>query len=99
MSNFLSWPYSNTVNVQQEMPPPFSLTVAGYLQDPGSLHLLKNVMGLYNAKIFPPNCRDLIVIADHKALLYIFNNRDLSTKLNPRILKLKEKTLRFNFTV
>ena len=44
-------------------------------------------------------CQDLIIVTDHKPLLGIFNNRDLSTIENPRILRLKEKTLRYRFTL
>ena len=38
-------------------------------------------------------------MTDHKPLLGIFNNRYLSTIENPRILRLKEKALRYRFTL
>ena len=38
--------------------------------------------GLNNAKMFVLGCKDLILIADHKPLLNIFNHSDLSTITN-----------------
>ena len=49
--------------------------------------------------MFLLGCQDLIIIIDHKPLLSIFNNRDLGTIMNPQILKLKEKTLLYSFTI
>ena len=49
--------------------------------------------------MFVLGCQDLIVITDHEPLVSIFNNRDLCTITNPRILKLKEKTLQYSFTI
>ena len=42
-------------------------------------------------------CRDLIFSTDHKPLLGIFHDRDLSSIPNDRISSLKEKTFVTNF--
>ena len=57
------------------------------------------VEGLNKAKHFVIGCPDLIVVVDHKPLLKIFGDRHLDDIPNPRLLNLKEKTLRFLFTV
>ena len=57
------------------------------------------VWGLENAKMFVLGCPDLIVITDHKPLLGIFKDRELSSVTNPRLSCLKEKTFRFAFTI
>ena len=44
-------------------------------------------------------CEILIIVTDHKSLLGIFNNRELSSICNPRISKLKEKTLAYNVKI
>ena len=49
--------------------------------------------------MFVLGCQNLIVITDHKPLLSIFNNRDLCTIMNSQILKLKENTLQYSFTI
>ena len=54
--------------------------------------------GLNNAKMFFLGYKGLIVITDHKLLRKIFN-QDSSTINNPRILKIKEKTLQYCFTL
>ena len=56
-------------------------------------------LDLNKAKKFVLGCQDLIVITDHKPLLSIFNNRDLGTIINPRNLKLKERTLQYIFAI
>ena len=53
---------------------------------------------LDHAKNFIHGCRNLIVVTDHKPLLGIFNDRDLSSIPNPRISKLKERTFRYQFS-
>ena len=47
---------------------------------------------LNNARMFALGCKDLILL-QIKPLLKIFNHRDVSTITNPRLFKLKEKTL------
>ena len=52
-----------------------------------------------HAKLFVLGCKSLIVVSDHKPLLGIFNNRTLTDIDNPRICRLKEKTLSYNFKI
>ena len=54
---------------------------------------------LDNARMFVLGCKELIIVTDHKPLLGILNNRELNTISNPRLQTLKEKTLKYNFTV
>ena len=54
---------------------------------------------LNHAKNFVLGCPNLLVVTDHEPLLGIFNDRELSTIDNPRISKLKEKTLRYQFKI
>ena len=49
--------------------------------------------------MFLGGCEILIIVTDHKSLLGIFNNRELSSICNPRISKLKEKTLAYNVKI
>jgi len=54
---------------------------------------------LDHARMFVLGCQTLIITTDHKPLLGIFCNRDLSTITNPRLLKLKSRSLRYRFTM
>ena len=44
-------------------------------------------------------CRDLIISTDHKPLLGIFCDQDLSSIPNDRISSLKEKTFHYQFSI
>ena len=44
-------------------------------------------------------CRNLLLATDHNPLTGILNDRRLDSIENPRILKLKEKTLAFDFRI
>ena len=68
-------------------------TEAGYSPTEGES--LAVVWALDNARIFVPGCRDLIVSTDHKPLLGIFHDQDLSSIPNDRISSLKEKTFHY----
>ena len=57
------------------------------------------LFGLESCKMFVMGCPNLIVAVDHKPLVRIFNNRSLDEIKNPRILKMREKTLMFKFRV
>ncbi len=57
------------------------------------------VEGLNKAKHFIIGCPNLIVAVDHKPLLKIFGDRHLDDIPNPRLRNLKEKTLRYKFSV
>lgn len=52
---------------------------------------------LNHAHIFTKGCPHLIVSTDHKPLLGILNDRPMEEIKNPRILRLKEQMLQFQF--
>ena len=54
---------------------------------------------LEHSKMFVLGCDKLIISTDHKPLIGILQNRELSTIQNPRILNLKERTLPYHFTI
>lgn len=54
---------------------------------------------LQKCRMFVMGCHNLTVVTDHAPLLGIFGDRDISKITNPRIFKLKEKTLLYRFTV
>ena len=49
--------------------------------------------------MFVLGCKSLTIATDHKPLLGIFGNKDITKIMNPRILKLKEKTLKYDFEI
>ena len=49
------------------------------------------------ARMFVIGCPKLIVATDHKPLVPILNDKGLDLIKNPRLLKLKEKTLSYRF--
>ena len=57
------------------------------------------VYGLQQCKAFVMGCPKLIVAVDHKPLTRILNDRPLETIQNPRLLRLKEKTLAYNYDI
>ena len=54
---------------------------------------------LEHARLFVLGCQKLTISTDHKPLLGIFGDRSLADVTNTRVAKLKERTLRFRFTV
>ena len=54
---------------------------------------------LEKSKHFTLGCPDLYVAVDHKPLLKVLGDRHLEDIPNPRLLNLKEKTLRFKFSL
>ena len=54
-------------------------------------------VGLECSKYYTLGCKKLVVATDHKPLLSILNDRALDTIVNPRILRLKERTLAWQF--
>lgn len=54
---------------------------------------------LAKCRMFIMGCPNLVVVTDHAPLLGIFGNRELSKVTNPRLFKIKEKTLLFRFTI
>ena len=57
------------------------------------------VWGLQQCKIFIIGCPKLIVAVDHKPLTKILNDRPLESIENPRLLRLKEKTLMYDYEI
>ena len=57
------------------------------------------VMSLYKARYFVLGCQDLTVAVDHLPLLKVFGDRKLEEIENPRLARLKEKALYFNFNM
>ena len=55
--------------------------------------------GLQRCRMYTLGCPDLILATDHNPLTGILNDRRLDTIENPRLLRLKEKTLAYNFRV
>ena len=58
---------------------------------------LSVVKALHKCRHFVLGCKDLVVVTDHKPLLKVLGDRQLEEICNPRIFKLKEKTLGFSF--
>ena len=54
---------------------------------------------LNHAHIFTQGCPRLIVSTNHKPLLGIFNDKPMESIKNPRLVRLKEHTLHFNFSM
>ena len=44
-------------------------------------------------------CSNLVVATDHKPLVKIFGDRTLDEIANPRLFRIKQRTLRWYFTV
>ena len=57
------------------------------------------VYGLQKCKYFLLGCHKLVIATDHKPLVNILNDRYLGDIENKRLMKLKEKTLEFHFTI
>lgn len=57
------------------------------------------VDALKKAKHFVIGCSDLTIAVDHKPLLKVFSDRSLEDMDNPRLIRLKEKTLQFRFKI
>ena len=57
------------------------------------------VDALKKARHFVLGCSDLTVAVDHKPLLKVFSDRLLEDIDNPRLIRLKEKTLQFRFKI
>ena len=54
---------------------------------------------LEHAKIFVLGCEKLFISTDHKPLLGILHDRSLASINNPRLLKLKQRTLPYQFKI
>ena len=54
---------------------------------------------LYKTRYYTQGCDKLIVGTDHKPLVPVLAERDLETIDNPRLMRLKEKTLGWRFLI
>ena len=54
---------------------------------------------LEHSRMFTLGCRNLVVSTDHKPLVGLFNDRDLGSIDNPRLLALKQHTLKWEFQI
>ena len=74
-----------------------------FLKDPEARYspiegeALAVTFALEQARMFVIGCPKLIVATDHKPLVPILNDKGLDLIKNPRLLKLKEKTLSYRF--
>ena len=57
------------------------------------------LFGLESCRMFVLGCPDLLIAVDHEPLVPIFNDRDLERIKNIRLLKIREKTLHYQFVV
>lgn len=61
--------------------------------------LLAVSWALNHAHIFTKGCPSLLIATDHKPLVGILNDKPFEEIKNPRILRLKEHTLQYHFTI
>ena len=54
---------------------------------------------LEQTRYFTQGCNDLLVLTDHKPLCKLLGDRSLDEIQNPRLLRLKEKTMRWKFRI
>ena len=54
---------------------------------------------LQKARLFLLGCPNLTIVTDHRPLVKLLGNRSLGDITNPRLLRLKEKTLQYQFQV
>ena len=57
------------------------------------------VWSLDQTRYFTQGCDNLIVLTDHKPLCKLFGDRSLDQIQNPRLMRLKEKTMRWCFDI
>ena len=55
--------------------------------------------GLEQTRYFTLGCNDLLVLTDHKPLVKIFGDRRLEEINNPRLFRMKQRTLMWRFTI
>ena len=57
------------------------------------------VYGLMKTRYYVLGCKKLIVATDHRPLLGVFGDKSLESVENPRLRRLKEKSLAYSFTM
>ena len=72
-------------------------TEAGYAAIEGEA--LAVVWCLKKARLLLLGCPNLTLVTDHRPLVKLFGNRELKDISNPRLFRLKEKTLQYHFNI
>lgn len=54
---------------------------------------------LRKARLFLLGCPSLVLVTDHRPLVGLLGNRALTDIVNPRLFRLKEQTLQYQFTI
>ena len=75
------------------------LTSAESRYSPVEGECLAAAWAMVKAKYFLLGCESFLLATDHKPLLGILSDRSIEDVENPRLQRLKEKTLRFNFSI
>ena len=70
---------------------------AGYAAVEGEA--LAVVWCLKKARLLLLGCPNLVVVTDHRPLVKLFSDRALKDIVNPRLFRLKEKTLQYRFVI
>ena len=70
---------------------------SGYVAVEGEA--LAVVWCLQKARLFLLGCPNLTIITDHRPLVKLLGNRSLGDITNPRLFRLKERTLQYNFQI
>jgi hypothetical protein len=55
--------------------------------------------GLHDTKYYTMGCKQLYVATDHKSLVCVLGDQSLAVVENPRLARIKEKTLWWKFTI
>jgi hypothetical protein len=55
--------------------------------------------GLHDTKYYTMGCRQLYVTTDHDSLVCMLGNQSLANVENPRLARIKERTLWWQFTI
>ena len=75
------------------------LTSAESRYSPVEGECLAAAWAMEKAKYFLLGCKSFLLATDHKPLLGILSDRSMEDVENPKLQRLKEKTLRFNFAI
>lgn len=54
---------------------------------------------LHKARNLLLGCQHFLLLTDHKPLVSIFSDKSLASIANPRLIRMKQKTLEFSFTI
>ena len=54
---------------------------------------------LHKARLFLLGCPNLLLVTDHRPLVGLLGDKALTDVANPRLFRLKERTLQFKFTI